>query len=67
MSFLRSILGTKAPRFVEIEPLGARFEVPPGKTILKLPWQAASRFRTIARSAPAVHASPDCCRDAWIH
>jgi p-cymene monooxygenase electron transfer component len=35
VSFLRSLLGTKAPRFVEIEPLGARFEVPSGKTILE--------------------------------
>jgi p-cymene methyl-monooxygenase electron transfer component len=35
VSFLRSLLGAKPPRFVEIEPLGTRFEVLPGKTILE--------------------------------
>jgi p-cymene monooxygenase electron transfer component len=35
MSILRSLFGTRVPRMVEVVPLGARFEVPVGKTVLE--------------------------------
>src|SRR5712664_1650074 len=44
MSIMSSLFGTKAPRIVEIAPLGARFEVPAGKTILEAALAAGISF-----------------------
>jgi p-cymene monooxygenase electron transfer component len=44
MSIVSSLFGTKAPRIVEIAPLGARFEVPAGKTILEAALSAGIMF-----------------------
>lgn len=44
MSFLRSLFGTSAPRNVEIESLGVRFDVPQGKTILEAALAAGIAF-----------------------
>jgi p-cymene monooxygenase electron transfer component len=44
MSLISSLFGAKAPRFVEIASLGARFEVPAGKTILEAALAAGISF-----------------------
>jgi p-cymene monooxygenase electron transfer component len=44
VSLISSLFGTKAPRMVEILPLGTRFEVPAGKTILEAALVAGIMF-----------------------
>lgn len=35
MAFLKSLFGAKEPKFVEVAPFGARYEVPSGQTMLE--------------------------------
>src|SRR6202171_3866944 len=45
MSLISALFGAKVPRIVEIAPLGSRFEVPAGKTILEAALAAGISFR----------------------